>query len=44
VRPIRRVDSNRPQLNVLRADVEELKSHEERLGVLGDACIWKKDA
>ena len=44
VSPIRRVDSNRPQLNVLRADVEELKSHEERLGVLGEACIWKKDA
>jgi len=44
VSPIRRVDSNRPQLNVVRADVEELKSHEERLNVLGDACIWKKDA
>ena len=44
VSPIRRVDSNRPQMNVLRADIEELKSHEERLGVLGDACIWKKDA
>ncbi len=42
--PIRRVDSNRPQLNVLRADIEELKSHEERLDVLGEACIWKKDA
>ena len=44
VSPIRRVDSNRPQMNVLRADVEELKSHEERLAVLGEACIWKKDA
>jgi len=44
VSPIRRVDSNRPQLNVLRADIEELKSHEERLDVLGEACIWKKDA
>jgi len=44
VSPIRRVDSNRPQMNVLRADIEELKSHEERLGVLGEACIWKKDA
>ena len=44
VSPIRRVDSNRPQLSVVRADVEELKSHEERLNVLGDACIWKKDA
>jgi len=44
VSPIRRVDSNRPQLNVVRADVEELKSHEERLNVLGDVCIWKKDA
>jgi len=44
VSPIRRVDNNRPQLNVLRADIEELKSHEERLDVLGEACIWKKDA
>jgi DNA polymerase III subunit epsilon len=44
VSPIRRVDGNRPQLNILRAGVEELKSHEERLDVLGDACIWKKDA
>lgn len=44
VSPVRRVDSNRPQLHVLRADVEELKLHEERLDVLGEACIWKKDA
>jgi len=44
VSPIRRVDSNRPQMNIVRADVEELKSHEERLVALGDACIWKKDA
>ena len=44
VSPIRRVDSNRPPLNVIRADVEELKSHQERLNTLGDACIWEKDA
>lgn len=44
VSPVRRVDSNRPQLHVLRADIEELKLHEERLDVLGEACIWKKDA
>jgi len=44
VSPIRRVDSNRPQLHVLRADIEELKLHEERLDILGEACIWKKDA
>jgi len=43
VSPVRRVDSNRPQLHVLRADIEELKLHEERLDILGEACIWKKD-
>ena len=42
VSPIRRVDSNRPPLNVVRADVEELQAHQERLDKLGDACLWKK--
>lgn len=43
VSPIRRVDSNRPALNVIRASVAELESHEERLSKLGDACVWKQD-
>jgi len=42
VSPIKRVDSNRPTINVIRANVDELQSHQERLGALGDACIWKK--
>jgi len=41
--PIRRVDSNRPQLNITRADVEELQAHEEKLASLGEACIWKQE-
>ena len=42
ISPIRRVDSNRPPLNVIRADVEELQAHQERLDKLGDACLWNK--
>ena len=42
--PIRRVDSNRPQLKVIRADGEELAAHEESLNKLGDGCLWKKEA
>jgi len=44
VSPIRRVDSNRPTLNVIRANVEELELHQERLDKLGDACIWNRDS
>jgi len=44
VSPIRRVDSNRAPLAVIRAEIEELQAHEERLGALGDACIWKRDS
>ena len=40
--PVRRVDSNRPALKVIRADVEELAAHEESLQRLGDACVWKR--
>ncbi|VAW68702.1 DNA polymerase III epsilon subunit [hydrothermal vent metagenome] len=40
--PIRRVDSNRPALNVIRANVDELKAHQQRLDKLGDDCVWKK--
>jgi len=42
VSPIKRVDSNRPTINVIRANVDELQAHQERLGVLGDECIWNK--
>lgn len=39
--PIRRVDSNRPAMKVIRASVEEMAAHEESLSKLGDACLWK---
>ena len=42
--PIRRVDSNRPALKVIRANVDELSAHEESLQRLGDACVWKSVA
>jgi len=42
VSPIKRVDSNRPQINVIRANVDELELHRSRLDALGDACIWDK--
>lgn len=42
VRPIRRVDSNRPALKVLRASVEELENHQLNLVKLGDNCVWGK--
>ncbi|HED36171.1 MAG TPA: DNA polymerase III subunit epsilon [Gammaproteobacteria bacterium] len=41
VTPIRRVDSNRPALNIIRAGVDELEAHQERLDKLGEACVWK---
>ena len=43
VSPIKRVDSSRPQINVIRANVDELELHQGRLDALGDACIWKKN-
>ena len=42
VSPIKRVDSNRPQLSVIRANVDELALHKERLDALGEECIWNK--
>lgn len=42
VSPIRRVDSNRPELKIIRANIEELAAHEENLGRLGDDCVWKR--
>jgi len=41
VSPIRRVDTHRPQLNIIRASVDELEQHQARLDVLGENCIWK---
>lgn len=42
VSPIRRVDSNRPALKVIRASVDDLAAHEDALKKLGDACLWNK--
>jgi len=44
VSPVRRVDSNRPAMKVIRASVEELEQHRENLSKLGEACIWDKIA
>ncbi|MDH5471961.1 MAG: DNA polymerase III subunit epsilon [Gammaproteobacteria bacterium] len=38
--PIRRVDSNRPALKVIRASADELSAHEDSLQRLGEACVW----
>ncbi|VAW63678.1 DNA polymerase III epsilon subunit [hydrothermal vent metagenome] len=43
VSPIKRVDSHRPQIPVIRATVEELELHQGRLAALGDECIWNKN-
>ena len=40
--PIRRVDSNRPSLKVLRASVDEMAAHQEQLKILGEVCVWNK--
>ncbi|MCW8956302.1 MAG: DNA polymerase III subunit epsilon, partial [Gammaproteobacteria bacterium] len=42
VSPIRRVDSNRPELTVVRASVEEIAAHDEILGKLGEPCVWNR--
>ncbi len=42
VSPVKRVDSSRPQINVIRANIDELKIHQERLDALGNDCIWTK--
>lgn len=44
VRPVQRVDSNRPALKVIAASGEELTAHEESLASLGDACIWTAES
>ena len=43
VSPIKRVDSHRPQIPVIRATVEELELHQARLAALGEECIWNKN-
>jgi DNA polymerase-3 subunit epsilon len=40
--PIRRLDSNRPALPVVRATSEELADHEDSLQRLGEACVWSR--
>lgn len=42
VSPIKRLDSNRPQINVIRANVNELELHRGRLTALGEDCVWDK--
>ncbi len=42
VSPIKRIDSNRPPITVIRANVDELELHRARLDALGDECIWDK--
>ncbi len=42
VSPIKRVDSNRPQINVIRANIDELELHRQRLDALGEECVWDK--
>lgn len=43
VSPVRRVDSNRAELKIHRADLDELKAHQERLDKLAEGCIWNRD-
>lgn len=40
--PIRRVDSNRVELTVLRATADEMSAHDEILDKLGDSCVWNR--
>ena len=42
VSPIKRVDSNRPQIPVVRANIDELEQHQQRLNALGEECVWNK--
>ncbi len=44
VSPVRRVDSNRPALKVIRATADEIQQHEARLDQLGDACLWRQES
>jgi len=45
-REIRRLDTNRPRLEVIHANEHELEAHIERLGAIDEAsdgkCVWKK--
>lgn len=40
--PIRRVDSSRVELTVLRATADEMSAHDEILDKLGDSCVWNR--
>lgn len=44
VSPIRRVDSNRPPLRVIRATADELELHQKGLEKLGAACLWNRES
>ncbi len=44
ISPIRRVDSNRPPLKVVRATAEELELHQQGLEKLGEDCIWNRES
>ncbi|OCH07919.1 DNA polymerase III subunit epsilon [Aliivibrio fischeri] len=38
---IKRLNSGRKGLKVLRATADELEAHEKRLDIVGDACLWR---
>ncbi len=40
--PIRRLDSQRPSLKVIRATTDELSAHEASLQRLGENCLWNR--
>jgi len=43
VSPIQRVDNNRPEIKIVRADVDDMKAHQAWLETLGDGCVWNKE-
>ncbi|MCL4115831.1 UNVERIFIED_CONTAM: hypothetical protein GTU68_042730 [Idotea baltica] len=38
---IKRLNSGRKGLKVLRATADEIEAHEKRLDIVGDACLWR---
>ncbi len=43
VSPIQRVDSQRPEIKIVRADVDDMKAHQAWLETLGNACVWNRE-
>jgi DNA polymerase-3 subunit epsilon len=41
---VRRVKAGRSPLKVVRASVEELRLHEERLEKMGESCLWRRES